>query len=84
MVELSKKEIEILSVFEDGFSIERGYDFLLKRGLNKKEIDELIEKLKKEEYLDEFDTPVGRMLCTLYSKISIDQLDKLKRGLAEH
>lgn len=79
MVELSKKEIEILSVFEHGFSIKRGYDLLLKEGLSKKEIDELIKKLKKEDYLEELDTPVGRMLCTLSSKISIKQRRKGKR-----
>ena len=74
----SKKEIEILSIFESGFYKKRGYDFLFQKGFAKEEIDKLIEKLKKEEYLEEFEAPEGTMLCTL---LSPQKLNKLKKTL---
>ncbi len=79
MQQLSKKEMKILVMFEHGFTKEQGYKLLLEEGFTKKELDTLIEKLKKESYLDDFDTPVGRMLCTLYIKISMQQLDKFRK-----
>ncbi len=83
MSELSKKEIKVLDVFESGLYKKRGYHFLLQDGLPEEEIDKLIEKLKKGGYLEEFEAPEGIMLCTLYFKISIQELDKLKNGLAD-
>jgi len=71
---LSRKEIEVLYIFENGTYKQQGYKWLLEKGITKEEIDTLIEKLKNEEYLEEFEAPEGNMLCTL------KKFDSLKKN----
>jgi len=80
MTDLTRKEVEILAMFEHAFEIIKGQELLIKKGLPKKEIEQLIEILKKDGYLEEADTPLGKTLCTIYSKISIGELNQLKKN----
>lgn len=62
---LSKKEIKVLDVFESGTYKKYGYMTLQKEGFTKEEISKLVERLIKEGYLEEFNAPEGKMICTL-------------------
>lgn len=84
-MDFTKKEIEILSFFEAAFDKKRGIEYLLRKGFNKRELMEIISKLMKDNNLCEVKTPVGVMLCTLYTNFSIHELSRIKCqiGLAE-
>ena len=72
--ELTKEEAIILNVFEAGFQIKEGCKYLIENGFTIRELESTITKLKKEKYLDEVNTPVGAMYCTLIHPVKLEQL----------